>query len=280
MSHYVIEKNLTTTTSQKVRSGFVSVAISALLIFLLWFMKITVPNPPFENKTGELELDFGMEEVSYGKPDEGGPSETPPAKGGENVDASSATPEAKATGGPGEIVNSTDPTETTEYPSIAPPESSTPQVKPTKPVRDLKALVGKRGNGQVGLENGIEGGKGDKGFGDGKVPGIQGAGGTRVTKNRGNGFFTAKGFTSYELNSNVKRVDADGVGEIVARVRVGSDGKAHIVSILPEGTYTGSAGNARKVMEYFLSHSNFIKVGDKISESGTITLNIKTGLAD
>jgi len=280
MSHYVIEKNLTTTTSQKIQSGIVSLTISALLILLLWFMKITVPNPPFENKSGELELDFGMEEVSYGKPDEGGPSETPPAKGGENVNATSATPEAKSTGGPGEIINSTDPTETTEYPSITPPESSTPQVKPTKPVRDLKAIVGKRGSGQVGLENGIEGGKGNSGFGDGKIPGIQGNGGAKVTKNRGNGFYSAKGFSSYEINSNVKRVDAEGVGEIVARVRVGADGKAVIVSILPEGTFSGTAGNARKVMEYFLSRSNFIKVGDKISESGTISLNIKAGLVD
>lgn len=279
MSHYVIEKHLSTTVPQKIKSGIVSLSISALLIFLLWFMRISVPNPPFENKTGELELDFGMEEVSYGKPDEGGPSETPPAKGGENVEAVASTPDARATGGPGEVVNSTDPAETTEYPSISPPESSNPQVNGKK-VRDIKALVGKRGNGKEGLENGIDGGQGNKGFGDGKIPGIQGNGGSRVTKNRGNGFFTAKGFTSYEINSNVKRVDYEGVGEISARVRIGSDGRPHIVSILPGGNFTGSASNARKIMEYFLANSKFIKIGDQNDESGTITLNIRPELND
>lgn len=277
MSHYVIEKNLSTTGGQKFVSGIVSLCISALLILLLWFMKIVVPNPPFENKKGELELDFGMEEVSYGNPKDGGPSETPPAKGGEAQSVSSQPTSTAPSGGHGEIVNTNDQTEETAYPSVNPPASKEPQVNSR--VSAFASKLGKRdGSNGDGSPKGIDGGHGSEGYGPGgNNGGITGAGGTKVTRNRGNGFFTPQGFTSYDLNSNVRDVPADGVGDIVARVRVKCDGDFDVVAISPNSTFTGGDQNAKEVMNSFLQRSHFIKVGDKCPETGTVTLHVKKG---
>ncbi len=74
MAHYQIEENLTTTTNQRVVSWIISLAASAIIFGMLWFVHISVPNPPFENKKGSLVLDFGMvEDVSAGRPTDGGP---------------------------------------------------------------------------------------------------------------------------------------------------------------------------------------------------------------
>jgi hypothetical protein len=63
MSHYVIEENLSTTREQKFASVGLSLIVSAVIIAFLYFMHIVVPNPPFEVKSGEVELDFGLQEV-------------------------------------------------------------------------------------------------------------------------------------------------------------------------------------------------------------------------
>ncbi len=273
MSHYVIEKNLSTSPGQKATSGLISLLISSLLIFALWFMKITVPNPPFQNKTGELELDFGVveEEKSFGAPDQGGPSSTPPAKGGENVEASSPTPSQTTTGGQGQVVNTTDPTAETSLPPIDPPESKTPQVN-SRLAGALK--IGKRGTGKDGIENGIEGGVGKQGFGDGgKVPGITGAGGSKVTNNRGNKLYDYK-FNKYTFSSEVRQVNADGEGEIIAYVRVLSNGKARVLRIDPSSTYTGGDANAKEVMQNFIDRSRFLPIGDISEDQGKIKLTV------
>lgn len=273
MSHYVIEKNLNTTKGQKATSGVISLLISSLLIFALWFMKITLPNPPFQNKTGELELDFGVveEEKSFGAPDQGGPSSTPPAKGGENIEASSPTPEKTTTGGQGEVVNTTDPTEETSLPPIDPPESKTPKVN-SRLAGALK--IGKRGNGKDGIENGIEGGVGKQGFGDGgKIPGITGAGGSKVTNNRGNKLFDYK-FNKYTFTSEVRQVNADGEGDIIAYVRVLANGRARVLRIDPSSTYTGGDANAKEVMQNFIDRSKFLPIGDISEDQGKIKLTV------
>lgn len=82
---------------------------------------------------------------------------------------------------------------------------------------------------------------------------------TRITKNTGNGFFSATGFANHQIASNVKKVDANGVGEIYARVEVPCSGIPRLVKILPKGNYTGTDANAKDVMKYFLSRSKFIK---------------------
>lgn len=280
MSHYVIEENLSTTREQKFASVGLSIIVSAVIIAFLYFMHIVVPNPPFEVKSGEVELDFGLQEVSYGKPDEGGPSETPPAQGGStdvSPQSSSPTPNVSQ-GGHGNIVNTNDETAEMGLPPIDPPASKTPAVNSR--LKSLTTTIGKRTKSTTeGIEGGIKGGIGTIGSGPGGPNvGITGNGGTRVTNNRGNGFFTAAGFSSHQINSTVKNVSADGVGEIVARVIVTCQGTAQIKSMLASGNYTGTAANAKKVMEYFINQSKFARIGDKCPETGTITLNVKKGL--
>ncbi len=277
MRNYVIDNQLVTTTKQKWVAGVVSTLITAFIIFLMYWLHIRVPNPPFQTKSGELMLDFGLEEVSYGKQTEGGPSAFPPAKGGgDNSEAISTPSPSTPSGGQGAVVNTTDAAETVALPPIDPPASTTPAVNSR-----LKGInIGKRsGTNGPGTPGGIVGGQGTVGFGGTRNNGgIYGSGGTRVTKNTGNGFFTPKGFSSHEINSDVKRVDADGVGIIDASITVDCNGRPSIKGILPSGTYTGSSANAKAVMQYFLGKSNFVRTGDKCPETGTISLDIKKGL--
>lgn len=279
MRNYVIDSHLGTTPQEKWTAAGISSVITAIIIFLMFWLHIRVPNPPFESKKGELLLDFGLEEVSYGRPTDGGPSAFPPAKGGgESTPNVTLTPTPAVSGGHGNIVNTTDPTSEMALPPIDPPASKTPAVNSR--LQGISSKIGKRtGTGGEGDPHGIEGGQGNTGFGGTtNNGGIHGAGGTRVTKNTGNGFYSAKGFTSHALNSDVRNVDADGVGEIIASVRVDCSGNASIKSMSAEGNYSGSPANARAIMEYFLKKSKFERNGDNCPETGTISLNIKKGL--
>lgn len=279
MRHYVIDKHLGTSVQERWTAAFISLVITAIIVFLMYWLHIRVPNPPFQTKNGELMLDFGLEEVSYGRPQDGGPSAFPPAKGGgETSEAVSTTTAPTPSGGHGDIVNTADETADLGLPPIDPPASTTPAVNSR--LQGLSAKIGKRtGTSGNGDPNGIEGGQGNIGFGGtSNNGGIHGNGGTRITRNSGNGFFSAKGFSAHNINSDVKKVDADGIGEIHASVTVDCSGNASLRSVLPTSNYTGSGPNASAVMKYFLSKSKFVRVGDKCPETGTIILDIKKGL--
>ena len=278
MKKYVIEVYLSTTQKEKVVAGVLSAIVSAILILLLELLTITVPNPPFPKEKGELLLDFGLVEPSYGSPNDGGPSPIPPAKGGGDGSTANAPNTSNlTTGGVGDIVNTTDEASETSLPPLDPPVTTTP--KANSRLTNLK--IGKRsGSSGPGNPNGIEGGQGNVGFGGGQnTGGIRGNGGTRITKNTGNGFFSATGFANHQIASNVKKVDANGVGEIYARVEVPCSGVPRLVKILPKGNYTGTDANAKDVMKYFLSRSKFIKIENgQCPETGTIKLNVKKSL--
>ena len=279
MRNYVIDSYLGTSKKEKWMSALISAVIAGIIILMMLYLHIRVPNPPFQTKNGELMLDFGMEEVSYGRPTDGGPSAFPPAKGGGETSESISTPNtATPSGGQGDIVNTADNTEELSLPPIDPPASTTPAVNSR--LQGLSSKIGKRtGTTANGDPNGIDGGQGNVGFGGTtNNGGIFGAGGTRITQNTGNGFYSAKGFSNHQINSDVKKVEADGVGEIHASVTVPCSGSPYVKAILPSGNYSGSSSNAKAVMNYFLSKSKFIKVGEKCPETGTIILNIKKGL--
>lgn len=93
MRSYIIDTYLGTSSGEKRLAAVISMVITAIIVFMMYWLHIRVPNPPFQTKTGELQLDFGLEEVSYGRPTDGGPSAFPPALGGgqssESVSASS-----------------------------------------------------------------------------------------------------------------------------------------------------------------------------------------------
>ncbi len=279
MRSYIIDTYLGTSSGEKRLAAVISMVITAIIVFMMYWLHIRVPNPPFQTKTGELQLDFGLEEVSYGRPTDGGPSAFPPALGGgqssESVSASSPT---TPSGGLGDIVNSSDAAEQMTLPPIDPPASTTPAVNSR--LKGLSSKIGKRsGVSGDGDPNGIKGGQGNVGFGpNSNNGGISGNGGTRITRNTGNGFYSAKGFSNHSIDSDVKMVQADGVGEIHAAVTVPCSGNPYVKSILPSGNYSGTSANAKAVMEYFLSKSKFIRDGEKCPETGTIVLNIKKGL--
>ena len=62
MAHYQIEENLRTTNGQRAVSWVIALIASAIILLMLYFVHISIPNPPFENKKGDLILDFGMVE--------------------------------------------------------------------------------------------------------------------------------------------------------------------------------------------------------------------------
>jgi hypothetical protein len=279
MRNYVIDSHLGTSSKEKWASAGISAVITCIIVFLMYYLHIRVPNPPFQTKNGELMLDFGLEEVSYGRPTDGGPSAFPPAKGGGETSEAISTPNPSTpSGGQGDIVNTTDAAEEMALPPIDPPASSTPAVNSR--LQGLSSKIGKRtGTSSNGDPNGIEGGQGNVGFGGTtNNGGVFGNGGKRTTRNTGNGFYTAKGFANHTITSDVKKVEADGVGEIHASVTVPCSGAPYVKSILPSGNYSGTSANAKAVIAYFLSKSKFIKDGEKCPETGTIILNIKKGL--
>ncbi len=277
MSHYVIEENLTTSAKERSLSAVISIFISIVIVSLLYFMKIVVPNPPFEMKKGELQLDFGaVEEVSFGRPTDGGPSDVPPALGGgDGASEPQTTTSPTPSGGLGQIVNTSDASAEATLPPIDPPASTTPASNSRLSKLNLSGR--KSGKPGPGSPNGIEDGSGPNGMGLGENNGkIKGEFGSRVTNNRGNGLFTARGFASHQILSDVRKVNAEGTGTIEAIIFVNCNGVASIKNMKPSGNYTGGLANAREVMNYFLSKSRFEKIGENCPETGTITLNIKS----
>jgi len=281
MRKYVIESSLGTTTQQRTIAAIISLIISLIITAAMYLLHIRVPNPPFENKTGELMLDFGVEEVSFGSPKEGGPSDFPPELGGGSSEpaTTTSTPSAVQSGGYGDIVNTADQSVETGLPPIDPPASKKQQVNSR--LAGLQSKIGKRGTDGNGSPKGIEGGQGNVGFGGGaNTGGILGNGGTRVTKNTGNGFFTASGFANYSVSSNVRELKEKLRGTIDAEVTVDCNGNARFKRLLPSSNFQGLDTDAKQAMEYFISKTTFTRVGDKCPETGRISLNVKNTIAD
>ncbi|MFN5251646.1 MAG: hypothetical protein ACOVQJ_08130 [Bacteroidia bacterium] len=269
---YVIETKLTTSTSEKVQSGGIALVITALLILLMYFVRISVDNPPFPETQGVVELDFGVVDGGFGQPDQGGPSPTPPAQGGPVGDNGG---QASNSGGYGDIAQN-DADNSVNLPPIKPPVSTQPSVDPR--LKDRIGKVGARtGNGQPGDPNGFPGGTGRTGSGNGgNNGGVTGNGGSRPGS--GTGLYSAN-FTNFKLSSTVRKVNADGEGNIVCRVSVDCAGNASVVQYGARGTtYTGSESNMKAVFDYFMSKSSFSKVGEKCPESGLVTLTIKQSI--
>lgn len=268
MSLYVIEEKLTSTRNEKLSSAGMSIVISAALIFLLWFLHISVPNPPFDIKQGVVELDFGLVDGGFGQPDQGGPSPTPPAQGGDN--GSGGGPVQSGGYGP---TNTNDASDADVHISQNNPPVTETQSEIAK---RWKNAGSKRTGTQPGDPNGFPGGDGRTGSGPGgNNGGVTGNGGTRPG-GVGNGVFSYN-FTNFKLTSTVTKVNADGEGNIVCRVSVDCAGRASVVEYSSRGTnYTGSESNLRQVFDYFLSRSSFTKIGEKCPESGLVTLTVKT----
>ncbi len=267
MTVYIIDKKLSSTTEQKLTSGALAIAIAAALIFLLWFVKIVIPNPPFETKQGVVEVDLGLVDAGYGSPEQGGPSPTPPALGGATSDGGSSTP----SGGEGKIITS-EGEKTVNLPPIDPPSSTSASEDPA-----LKGKLGKIGNRKgknAGDPNGINGGTGNKGWGPG--PGNTGITGNHGKRVGGNGLY-GYDFTNYKLTSDLRRVNADGQGTIVCRVQVDCGGNWSVTEYGSRGTtYNGSVGGLQSVVTTFLRSSHFEKVGEKCPESGLIYIEVKS----
>lgn len=268
MSLYVIEEKLSSSTNEKFSSAALALVISMALVFILWFLRISVPNPPFEIKQGVVELDFGLVDAGFGQPDQGGPSPTPPAQGGDNGGGGGGPVQS---GGYG-------PTTTNDASSS---DVSVSQNNP--PVTETQSEIAKRWKNsgtkrtgtQPGDPNGFPGGTGRTGSGPGGQTGVTGNGGTRPG-GVGNGVFSYN-FTNFKLSSSVTKVNADGEGNIVCRVSVDCAGRASVVEYGSRGTnYTGSESNMRQVFDYFISRSTFTKTGEKCPESGLVTLTVKT----
>lgn len=273
MSLYIIEEKLDSSNGEKLTSGGLALIITAALIFLLWFLRISVPNPPFEVKQGVVVLDFGLVDGGFGQPDQGGPSPTPPDLGGPTgATGGSNTP----AGGYGPLLtNEGQKINTKNLPEIDPPASTNPSAD-TRLAERLGKIGKRSGDGSPGDPRGFPGGSGSTGSGPGgSSGGITGGGGNRPG-GVGNGVFSYN-FTHFKLSSTLTRVNADGEGNIVCRVSVDCAGRASVIEYGSRGTdYTGSAANLRQVFDYFLSKSSFTKVGEKCPESGLVTLKVNT----
>lgn len=275
MAHYEIENELKTTLEQRVVSWLISIVASALILFILYFAHISIPNPPFENKKGVLELDFGMiEDPSFGRPTDGGPSPNPPKIGG-NPSQGPQTNQMPS-GGQGEIITNEADQSVANLPPIDPPTSDRPASENPKIKVDFSKIGKRNGKGGEGDPNGLKNGIGSTGSGKGgNKGGVTGNYGDRVTTNKGKGLFSHK-FGNYDLNSTVDKVDADGVGPIVARVSVDCNGIWKVTGWNATGTnYSGSDPNMKMVFTDFLRRSHFTRTGDKCPESALVTLNIK-----
>ena len=223
MAHYQIEENLSTTTNQKIVSWLISMVASAIILFILWFVHISIPNPPFENKKGALILDFGMvEETSAGRPTDGGPSPTAPKLGGDpSQGPSNNQPQS---GGVGPVVTSEAQSQAPSLPPIDPPSSDRPASDNPKIKVDFSKIGKRGGKGGEGDPNGVKNGIGSTGSGKGgNNGGVTGNYGDRVTGNKGGANFSAK-FTKYSMSSDFDNPATDAYGKIIARVRVECNG--------------------------------------------------------
>lgn len=267
MAQYVVDEKLDSTPGEKAKSAGLSLLISAVLIGLLWFMHISMPNPPFEVKEGVLELDMGVVDGGFGNPNDGGPSQTPPAKG-DNSGESGGNP--VQSGGDGKVITN-DGEDNMNLPSIDPPKTGD-QLDPNLAKR---LPTGKRrGGNQEGTQNGWKDGKGTTGSGGGSDNGgIKGDASGNNPGNRGKGLVNAR-FTNFKLVSDVDQVQAQGTGTIVFEVKVDCFGNFKILGGEASGT-TYNGGDAKAVFMSVLSQSTFKKTGEDCPETGKVFVTIR-----
>jgi hypothetical protein len=270
MSHYIVEEKLDSTTIDKVKSAVLSLLISAVLIGLLWFMHISMPNPPFEVKEGVLELDMGVVDGGFGNPNDGGPSQTPPALGDKG---GSGGGNPVQSGGEGKVITN-DADNSANLPPIDPPKTGD-QLDPNLAKR---LPTGKRtGSSQEGSTRGWKDGKGTDGQGKGENnDGVQGNSTRSNPGNRGKGLISAR-FTNFKLISDVEVVQAQGTGIIVFEVKVDCYGNFRILGGEATGT-TYNAGDAKAVFMSVLSRSTFKKMGEDCPETGKVSVTIRPSL--
>lgn len=267
MAHYIVEERLDSTPGEKVKSALLSLVISAVLIGLLWFMHISMPNPPFEVKEGVLELDMGVVDGGFGNPNDGGPSETPPAKGDNGGEAGGNPVQS---GGEGKVVTS-EGEDNMNLPPIDPPKTGD-QLDPNLAKR---LPTGKRtGSNQDGNPNGWKNGKGRTGSGGGEnTGGVKGDNSGSNPGNRGKGLVNAR-FTNFKLISDIEEVQAQGTGIIIFEVKVDCYGNYKILGGEAAGT-TYNGGDAKAVFMSVLSRSTFKKTGEDCPETGKVSVNIR-----
>jgi hypothetical protein len=270
MNAFVLEDKLSSSANEKITSAGLALLITAGLIFILWFLKITVPNPPFDVKQGVVILDIGLVDAGFGQPDQGGPSPDAPALGGPQGDDAGAS----QSGGYGDIVTNEANKAAATLPPIKPPTSTQPSVDPR--LKNRMGKIGSRTGTGPGDPSGFPGGTGSTGSGPGGTKGgVTGNGGI-TPGGVGNGVFSYN-FTHFKLSSTVTKVNADGEGNIVCRVSVDCAGRASVIEYGSRGTtYSGSVTNMKNVFDYFINRSTFTKIGDKCPESGLVTLTVKT----
>ncbi len=275
MAHYQIEENLSTTTNQKIVSWLISLVASAIILFILWFVHISIPNPPFENKKGALILDFGMvEETSAGRPTDGGPSPTAPKLGGDpSQGPSNNQPQS---GGVGPVVTSEAQSQSPSLPPIDPPSSDRPASDNPKIKVDFSKIGKRGGKGGEGDPNGVKNGIGSTGSGKGgNNGGVTGNYGDRVTGNKGGANFSAK-FTKYSMSSDFDNPATDAYGKIIARVRVECNGTYRVIEFNVSGTtWNGTDEDMISTFNKFLKRSQFEKNGEGCGESALVTLDVK-----
>jgi hypothetical protein len=263
MSLYVIEKKLSSTVQEKMTSAFLALAITAMLVFLMWFIKIIVPNPPFETKQGVVEVQLDIPQMNVAS--EAGGSGDEEVAHGEHGGGGNPEP----AGGIGKVITSTEP-DNTNYPPIKPPTTD----GTNSTLKDKLKGVGNR-KGKPGDPNSTSETGGDW---RSKTPG-GGAGGSGGWKGPGSGGGTglySYNFTNYTMNSTLRTVNADGTGTIVCRVSVDCGGNWSVVEYSSRGTtYNGSPSGLQKVVTSFLHSATFQRIGDKCPESGYISIEVK-----
>jgi hypothetical protein len=270
MNHYIVEEKLDSTQGQKVSSGLMATVITALLLGILWFVRISMPNPPLDLKEGVLELDMGVVDGGFGDPNSGGPSPTPPALGDSKGDGGG---DPSPSGGEGKVVTN-DGENSVNLPPIDPPKRG----DQTDPNLAKRLKVGKRtgsGSSTEGNPNGWVGGKGKTGSGTGGNDG--GVTGTNGRNPGGGKGLYSYAFTQFKLNSGVREVQANGDGVLAYRVRVNCDGTWSIVGESAGFTYNGGA-DAKIVFTNFLRKSSFERFGESCPETGTVTVNVRKSL--
>ncbi len=249
---YVSTERLTTSIKEKVSSFAGSIIITSGLLLITFFLKITAPDPPFEPPKSILEVDFGIVDGGFGNPDAGGPSPNPPAQGG----AESGGSESQNAGGANHITGED---ESNSAPTGLPPINQTTSTAQSKINAALKNR-GKGGSTSAGVPNGWPGGTGTTGSGGGTIPGVQGSNTGNKVGQIGDGKFSSS-FISFNIRNTVRKIDANGTGTIVSKVRIDCDGSYHVITYGDRGTnYNGNDIN--KVVNFFLSNASITKKTD------------------
>ncbi len=269
---YVIESNLTSTKKDKVISAIGAALLMFLFLLLMAYVTIGMPDPPIISKQGALELDFGYVEAGFGEPDQGGPSSTAPAQGGEIGGSSAAS-----NGGspPKAVVTSNKGTETNYHKVKTAISAGTTTQKADARLGKLKGR--KSGNAsKEGNPNGWKNGRGTEGMGNGTNSGINGNGGREPRKGGSGGVYAE--FRNFEISSSTVKITADGRGKIRCSVKVDCNGKWSIVRAgLMGTTYTGQPtdANYRNVFKQAMRGVIFKKTGTDCPETRTVTADIQ-----